>query len=189
MTTERAVRPLGLSLAIILTVLLFSAFPLMQIGVNWFIQGRIAQINETELDFVPDDAQSGERPLAVGGNFNTIAIWQVVAQGAVSLFFLVAAVMAWRGRPSWSRYLLFGAILFSTAFSGLVILSDMLTPRTLESGVTSADVFFSQARCVQLFFTILVPLYAVWYMNRAPARAFYDNQRVLSAKADKQKGA
>lgn len=188
MTSTRAGRPLGLSLAIILTVLLFSVFPLMQIGVNWFIQDRINQINEAELDFAPDDDQAGERPLAVGGNFNTVETWQLLAQGAVSLFFLVSAVMAWRGRPSWSRYLLFGAILFSTAFSGFVILSDMLTPRTLETGVTSADAFFSQARCVQLFFTILVPLYAVWYMNRAPARAFYESQRAF-ADSDEQKGA
>lgn len=176
MASNRAMRPLGLSLAIVLTVLLFSIFPLLQISVNWLIQDRINQLNSAEVDFVPNDDESGVTPLAVGGNFNAIAPWQLVAQGALSLFFLIVAVFAWRGRPPWIRYLLFGSILLLTAFSGAILLSQMLTPRTLEDGVTSADVFFSQARCVQSFFTIIVPLYAVWYMNRAPARAFYQSQ-------------
>jgi len=187
MTSNRAIRPLGLSLAIILTVLLFSIFPLLQIGINWMIQERINQINTTEVDFLPNDDEGGVTPLAVGGNFSAIAPWQLVAQGTLSLFFLVVAVMAWRGRPPWIRYLLFAAIILLTVFSGVILLSEMFAPRTLESGLTSADVFFSQARCAQLFFTIVVPLYAVWYMNRAPARAFYQAQH--AAPAEENQGA
>lgn len=173
MVQARPPRPFGLSLAIILTVTMFSVLPLLQIGVNWYIQQRIAQINEAEVDFLPDDDQGGVQPLAVGGSYESVSTTQILLQGALSLFFLVVAIMAWRGRPPWVRFLLFGGIVILTLFSGTLLILEMLKPASIEAGITSADVFFTQARCIQLFFTIVVPLYSVWYMNRAPARAFY----------------
>jgi hypothetical protein len=52
------------------------------------------------------------------------------------------------------------------------VLRLLRTP-SLEDGFTSADAIFDALRSGEVLLMLLVALYVVWYMNRAPARAFY----------------
>ncbi|GIL12201.1 MAG: hypothetical protein BroJett038_09210 [Chloroflexota bacterium] len=163
---ERPGRPLGVSLAIIASALVFSLLPLLQVGMVLTIrQVRLNSLNQDLSEDVP--AFSGAD--LIGGISET----ELLVQGILGLGFLGLAVLAWRGRPPALRFMLVGAVVLLTGIKLAAIIAQSLAQQNLQIGMSSADSIFQSLSVGQLAVEFLVMLYVVWYMNRGPARAFF----------------
>jgi hypothetical protein len=148
---HRVRRPLGLTLAILMTAVLYGVMPLCEV---YFMQ---------RLDVTASEA------FLIGGI--DINLWTWV-QGLVGGAVLIVCALAWLGRPSWIRFVLVGLLL---------LLTGVNLYRIVETWTTSIDpIFGGQTQAAERFFLrcqfpamIVAPLYVIWYINRAPARAFY----------------
>lgn len=173
-TAEKPGRPFGVSLAIFVSVLVFSVVPLLQIGIILLIEHRVNQISQDFSINLP--GQEGEiEAFATGGNFRGVSDDRLIAQGVLAVLFLGIACFAWRGRPSMMRYVLVFAVLLLTLITlGLTIL-PILQQEQRGAGQSggSLDWLFSSLACGHIVSVIFVPVYVVWYLNRGPARAFY----------------
>lgn len=162
---RKPARPFGVTLAILLCVLFFSVIPLISVGSRVMIERHIAG-NQTFM--MPDgstvDAVSG---VDEGGALDDGA---VRVQIAVSVVFIVVAFFAWRGRSNVMRYLFMAAVIgiaLVLLYQNFVLFRDS----GFEGGTGAALLGF--VRNINILFLILLPAYVVWYLNRAPARAFY----------------
>ena len=154
-------RPLGLSLAIILSFVIFSLMPLVQAGFVLLLRHQFANI-----EFIDGGG-------AYGGSVDGISDTRLVLFTVTGLIFLVIAVLAWRGRPSIIRHVFIAAVFIITAASvGITVLSSNQDV-TLEQGIDSAGQLTSTLSVFQIGVSILVSLYVIWYANRGPARAFF----------------
>lgn len=163
--SDRVHRPPGLSLAILAVALLYGAMPLVEV---YFLR-RI-------------DAVSEEAFILGGVGIDTWTILEGLYGGLV----LVVCILAWWGRPAWIRYVFMVAVLLPAAVMLYRVIQTWLTPADPIAGGQAQEIAQGFLRC-QLPGLILVPLYVVWYANRAPARAFY--RRVpLSALATAEPG-
>lgn len=160
-------RPIGLTLAILLSVMLYAVMPLVLLGYRLFVQDRLSRV-DAPVVFEGEEY----RALASGGSFE-IATGEIVVQSVAILIFLVVAFLAWRGGRSWIRPLFTGTVLLYGGLTAVFTLRDLLTPAAIDQGMTSLDTLIAQGLCTILATTILIPLYVLWYINRAPARAFY----------------
>jgi hypothetical protein len=154
-------RPLGLSLAIVTAVMLFSILPLVQVLFFVSLKHRFQ-----DIEFLEGGGASGVDVIGVSDT-------ALLIQTVVAVVFLVIAIYAWQGKPVLIRYvfmvavvLLTGATVIATAIAlpgirGVEALFDPLA--TLSNSLVQA----------RLVFTVLVALYVLWYVNRGPARAFY----------------
>ncbi len=159
---QRPGRPLGVSLAIFASVMLFSVFPLMFVAMVLIVKNHFDNI-----DF------SGLKPYAVGGDFLGVSPAILVLQAVIAIVFLVIAIFAWRGRPAYMRYVILAAVILLTLFSlGLTVVQTG-TNQNLPQGISSLDSLMSSVSCGQFALSFLVSFYVVWYLNRGPARAFY----------------
>jgi len=157
---QRPGRPLGLSLAIITSVMLFSLLPIAQVIIFIALRQRFQN-----LEFLEGGG-------AIGGDLqvsDTALLLQVVG----GLIFLVIGIFAWRGKPASSRYFLILGVIILTAITIGVTLISLNTPPDIEFGVDSAKSLQDSLLRARLTVTALVALYVVWYVNRGPARAFY----------------
>lgn len=159
-------RTVGLSLAIIASVLLFSVLPLLQLTAPYLIQYRLSQV--TLLEGSEDSA-----PLAVGSSFTGIGDGEVVVQAIISLAYLVIAVGAWRGRPPWIRSVMIAAVLLLLLVTTLTGFAAINAPVSFSNGVDSSRELTRSLVVGRIAISALVALYVLWYMNRGPARAFY----------------
>lgn len=166
----RAHRPLGVSLAIVLFVGLFGVIPAFQIVVRLLVQARLAALNTVEVT-MPDG--SVVQPLAAGGYENLINPTAVLVQLGVCVWVLVVGVMAWRGRPRMARWLFTGTVLALATLTLWVSVQRVVLPPLVSQGVSSADEVGVWEWVQAIGASLLLPLYTVWYMNRAPARAFF----------------
>jgi hypothetical protein len=157
-------RPLGVTLAIAASVMLFTVFPLIIVTMVVLVNRHFSQ-----LDF----AGSGIEPIAMGGDFMGVAPESLAIQTIISLAFLVIAVLAWRGRPASIRSILLGAVIGMTVISFVTTVIQSLGQPDVAQGVSSLNSLASSLSCGQLVLSTLVSLYVVWYLNRGPARAFY----------------
>jgi hypothetical protein len=148
---EKRYRPLGLSVAIVATAVLYGIGPLMPILL---------------LLWVNTEGHS------MGAQLIDSLAWINVG---LSLLILVASVLAWIGRPYWARWLLIGLVLLATALR-IYQVAQSMSAGPGEVGGNLSALTQPLALC-QLPLLILVPLYIAWYMNRAPARAFYGDSR------------
>ncbi|NWG18274.1 MAG: hypothetical protein HXY41_16750 [Chloroflexi bacterium] len=163
---ERPGRPLGVSLAIIASLLVFSVLPLLQVGMVLTVrQVRLNALNQ-ELS---EDAPAFSGADVVGG----ISEAELLIQGVLGLGFLALAAPAWRGRPPALRFMLVGAVVLLTVIKLAAIIIQSLSQHNLQIGMSSADSIFQSLSVGQLAVEFLVMLYVVWYMNRGPARAFF----------------
>ena len=160
-------RPIGLTLAILLSVLLYAVMPLTLLGYRLIVQDRLSRVDNPVL-FEGEEY----RALASGGSFQISANEIVVQTGAI-LIFLVVAYLAWRGGRPWIRPLFTSTVLLYGGLTAIFTLRDLLTPNIIDQGMTSLDTLIKQGLCSVLVTTVLIPLYVLWYINRAPARAFY----------------
>jgi hypothetical protein len=149
--TERVRRPLGLTIAIVATAIWYGLLPLLML----YFMRRVGATAEEA--FVP------------GGIDISTWDWLEGLFGGIMLLF---CLLAWLGRPAWSRFLL---------MAGMLLLTVVFLYRIYQAATTSVDpIFGGQVQSAmrnlllcQLPAMIIVPLYVIWYLNRAPARAFY----------------
>lgn len=160
-------RTFGLSLAILTSTLLFSILPLLQIIVPLLIQYRISSAN-----VAPQGDEPGVTPFAVGSQYTGITDFALFAQIGLSVLFLAVAWLAWRGRPAWSRWLMMGAVLGLVALTAAGALLQP-APSLATGGIDSGQQLQRSLVWGQVIVAGFVALYVLWYMNRAPARAFY----------------
>jgi hypothetical protein len=160
-------RPFGLTLAILATTLMYSIMPLMQLGFTLLVMNHFQSLDMT----MPWNG--GDEVLFAGADTDLVNLREVIIIGGLGIAFLAVAILAWRGRPSWSRHLLFFGALGLNVVYLLSIASRFFQTADLSQGLSSSDDFFRSAQVGYLIATSLVTLYLVWYMNRAPARAFY----------------
>lgn len=155
-------RPLGVSLAIISSTLLFSLLPLTQIIIIALIRRRIYD------NLISTD---GMQPAYLGIDYTGLPDWRTSMQIIIALIFLLLAAFAWRGRPAAMRWLL------PVSVAGILVINAVLafvvSGPADQSGASSADAFFAALDSGRIVIGVLTFLYVYWYMNRAPARAFY----------------
>lgn len=149
--TARVRRPPGLVLALLATAALYGVLPLLEV---YFLH---------RLDATAEEA------FLLGGV--TVNAWTWV-QGAVGVLVLVVCGLAWWGRPAQIRFVLTGLLLVLTAITLYRIGEAWASPQDPIFGGQVQTALRSFLRC-QLPAMVLVPLYVVWYLNRAPARAFF----------------
>jgi hypothetical protein len=161
-------RPLGVSLAIAASVLLYSVLPLMQVAMVVIVQVRFSR-----LSLSLDSAQGQVGAIAAGGDLTGIPAVALLLQAGFGVAFLLIAAGAWIGRPRHIRGIMLGWILGLTALTVLVALASATHPPTLEEGFDSGDSLRRSLDWARLIASTSVALYVLWYMNRGPARAFY----------------
>lgn len=165
--STRPGRPLGLSLAIILSVFLFSILPLFRLGVRLFVQERLSRIDS------PVFFEGEEYRALASGSDVIVQPAELILDGGMAFFFLVLGILAWRGGRPWIRPIFTGTMLALAGLTAYVAITNLLRPENIEQGVSSADTLVRALLSGQLTATVLVPLYVIWYLNRAPARAFF----------------
>jgi len=163
---ERPGRPFGVSLAIIASVFLFTIIPLLQIG-------AVLSVRQHFLNMDFQDEELGLDPIAIGGDFLGVSESVIFFQGILSIIFLMIAVAAWRGRPANMRFILVAAVAGLTLLKFVTVVAQVLSQPTMQAGFSSMDNLMQSLGIGQLVIEVLVVLYVAWYMNRAPARAFY----------------
>lgn len=173
MQTDKPPRPFGVTLAILVSVILYAVIPLMQVGLVLAVADHFRNRDSTIT--LPNGEELTE--VASGGEFiGDISTERLILQGTLALGFLVVAFFAWRGKPSFMRYVLMGSVLLLTAITlALTVIPGLQSGgRGISGG--SLDNLSTPLLCLQLFVSFFVPLYVVWYLNRAPARAFYQGR-------------
>lgn len=160
-----------MSIAILASLLLFSIIPLLRVGQVLLIEQHFRSVSQTRIPF---DSDNPTAPFATGGDFTgTFSDPRLLLQTVLGGVFLGIGLLAWRGRPAYTRLLLITAVLL---YSGLTIGLTLLPQiQAAEEGVTggSMQAVANALQSGQLIMAIALPLYVVWYLNRAPARAFY----------------
>lgn len=153
--TPKRYRPLGVSLAILFAFLFYGLRPLLLIvPVIWSaLTQRLSGV-----DFI-------------GGTWGTVSV-------LLGAFIVVASVMAWLGRPRGVRLIFILLVWLATA-AQIATQVPALNPPPDSAEIASMGTSFQlpASYYVCLFMlNIAIPLYVTWYLNRAPARAFYDHE-------------
>lgn len=148
---NRVRRPPGLTLAILAVALVYGVMPLMEV---YFLR-RI-------------DASTSETFILGGVGINTWTLLEAAYGGLV----LITCIPAWWGRPPWIRHVFVAVALFPAVVMLYRVIQTWTTPTDPITGGQAQEISQGMLRC-QLPGLIVVPLYVVWYINRAPARAFY----------------
>lgn len=159
---EKPGRTIGLALAIIISVMLFSVLPLAQVIFYLVLRERYRQI-----EFLSEGGAIGGD---IGGNLTDVTLIVPVIMGII---FLAIAALAWRGRPSSIRFLFIAAVAIITAVTIGLTLISLNTTQTIEGGMDSSAPLTNSLLRARLIASVLVSLYVIWYVNRGPARAFY----------------
>lgn len=155
---KRVYRPFGLTLAIIMGIVLFAAFPLLKLYFAW------------RLDDCSNDAG-----FDCGITGFSLDSWNW-AGGILGAIVLISAIFAWIGKPPQIRFIFQGAVLIT----GLEIILEAIARSSGGSASSSAAEMMRNILRCQVPFQILLALYIIWYCNRAPARAFYRQEPLRS---------
>jgi hypothetical protein len=173
MEQAQARRTLGVSLAVIASTLLFTVLPLIQVSMVLIVQARLSGL-PARVSAAQDVL--GE-PLFSGGDLLGLAPGALLLQAGLALGFVPVAVLAWRGGRPRVRSIFMFAVLALTLIAVLQSLQAALGQPALEGGLDSGQALARQAAACSLLWQIAIPLYVLWYMNRAPARAYYRSPR------------
>ncbi len=164
-------RPLGLSIAIITSVMLFSILPLIQVLFYLSIKWRFR------------DIQFLEGGGATGVDIIGLSDTTLIVQAAIALAFFVIAVLAWRGQSPSMRYIFMGAVVLLT---GITLASSILS----AGGQPDIEQIFDPMAALsdslvraRMIVSILIMIYVLWYVNRGPSRAFYRGYYLDDAQA------
>lgn len=160
-------RPFGLSIAIAASVMLFSVFPLLD-GL------RLLMFRWRFQDFQMVESEFGQ-PAMIGTNFTGLSDVELLIHVILGSVFLVLAVFAWRGRPRWIRFAMILAVLAIMLYTSVVSLLPVVQQQqaNLQTGYDSGISILTSFIVARLAAGWLISLFVLWYMNRAPARAFY----------------
>jgi hypothetical protein len=169
MNEQRPQRPPGLSLALIAMALVFGVLPLLQTAAVGLVALRLADMQaRLEAD--------GVAPIAMGGEFLGVSPVGLAVQTAAALGFLALTAVAWRGGWPPVRLLISGAVLLFYALTLASTLPAQFAPPNPAAGFDAGQGAAQSLNQARLVVTTLIVLYAVWYMNRAPARAFFNGR-------------
>jgi len=163
---KQPVRTLGISLAIFLSLVLFTLIPLVQVFFTLYIRSQISE----------SGVLVGGTADAIGGSLGIAAVSnaQLLLRGVPALLYVGVAAMAWRGTPPTARYALSGSVVLLWLYYRTL---NFWSSREFSAeGGVSSDVLLQWLRSVDFVISLLVVVYVVWYMNRAPARAFYQER-------------
>jgi hypothetical protein len=151
---ERIYRPLGVTIALLGAVVFFGIFPLIEL----YLAYRLDRASEGSF-------------IIVGSDLIPLDAWTWFG-GLAGLLVILVAIPAWLGRLRYIRFVFIGTILLSVAASIAKIIehSESDNPILPQNAFESAlqDVFG-----LQYFIQAVMLVYILWYLNRAPARAFY----------------
>lgn len=143
-------KTLGLNLALLACTVFYGLFPLAQAAFGLFLGART------------NDAVTAR-----------IWLWLVI-----SVAFLLLMIPAWRGRPPQIRPVLSIVVLALTALQLAFVVSD-LTSQPTDVLLDSGRDLSNAVNAGMLLVYVLIPLYVVWYLNRYPARRYYNGQPPL----------
>jgi len=146
---ERRYRPPGMIIAILATAVIYGLFPLMPVALTAIISLEGHNMSGADLPYNVLDVTAG-------------------------IVILVICVLAWIGRTPWIRWILILCVWLATAYQ-FERFYQSTQPKSIGQGLsggTIAQLSQSALPCVVIFL-LIGPLYITWYMNRAPARAFY----------------
>jgi hypothetical protein len=141
---------------------LFSLIPLAQVITVLLIRRRIVE-NLSNAE--------GEIPAFLGVDYAGLPDWRVGVQVILALAFLLLAAFAWRGKPAAMRWILPGSVAVILVINA--ILRWAVAGPNDQAGISSGDAFFAALDTGRILIGVLTFFYVYWYMNRAPARAFY----------------
>jgi len=151
MTGPHQRRPPGVTLALAAVALLYGVRPLLEAALYY------------RLDATAEEA------LIPGGI--EVSVWSGV-EGIFGGVMLVLCVLTWRGRPDGIRWVLIGAMLALTGVNLVRIIQAWAAPVDPVFGGQVQSALRNALLC-QFPLMVLVPLYVIWYLNRAPARAYF----------------
>jgi len=155
--TQKPKRPLGVSLAIITSVLIFTILPLLEVAFILSVDNMMVfdEVGRSGMDIMGMD---GFRQ-------------QMIPQAIFAIGFLIISILSWIGRPKIMRLVLSASI----AIVGILTITQQVLPR-LNANPTTLDSSREVNQPILIFYlimTILVTAYSVWYLNRWASRAFY----------------
>lgn len=157
---EKPGRPLGLSLAILISVVLFSLLPIGQVIFVLSLQRQFESI-----EFLEGGG-------AVGGSLQ-VSQTNLIIPVILGVLFLVIAILAWRGRPPQIRFVFVAAVIIVTLVTIALSTAGVAQPADVSQGIDSGMQLTSSLMSARVLVSVLVALYVIWYVNRGPARAFF----------------
>jgi hypothetical protein len=146
----RIIRPLGLTIGLMGAIILFGFWPLLKFYAAYRLNAHSGGI------------VSGGLPL---DNW----MW---ASGITGVVVVITTILAWIGRPRIIQFVVQGAVVASLVailLEAWVRIYGDCPDCVLDA---ARDTFQDLLRC-QIPFQVAALLYFLWYINRAPARAFY----------------
>jgi hypothetical protein len=149
-------RPYGVTVAVLTATLLYGIWPLMPLlPVIW------SQANGRNfgVDFI-------------GGPLGWISM-------GLAALILIASVFAWIGRPRWIREFYLGLVWLATLVRIIQSIQRLRSAGIDDVGGSLSPSPFTIL--TQFAILILIPLYITWYLNRAPAREFYNRTLDIGA--------
>lgn len=159
-------RPFGLTIAILVGVIFYSLIPLFLTAQFLLVESHLSNM-ESQWTFGEDTVEE----IARGGDLTGgITRFDMIVQSLLALGFIIVAFLAWRGKLRVMRHIFTGSVILIAVISVVILLYP--TPTAGISG-GSLDRLAVLLRPTQFIFYFLLPLYVVWYLNRAPSRAFY----------------
>ncbi len=147
----RPPRPLGLTVALVATAILYGVLPLLEVYFLW------------RLNMAASEAY------ILGGV--DITVWNWI-EGGLGVVMLAVCVLAWWGRPARIRWVLMALLVVITVTNLYRIGEAWRSSINPIFDGQAQEVLRNFLRC-QFPALVVVPLYVLWYINRAPARAFY----------------
>lgn len=160
-------RPLGLTIAILVAIIFYSIIPLLFTAQLLLVEAHMASM---ETEWYVDEDDTVEQIASGGDLTGGITRFDMIVQGVLAVIFLGVAFFAWRGKPRIMRHVYVLAVIITSLVTLFVTIFPSATGG-LSGG--SLDSFSRLLNPTVLVFNILLPLYVIWYLNRAPARAFY----------------
>lgn len=159
-------RTLGISLAIVLSAMIYSVVPMVIVGYSIAAKVRFRQALVMA---------GGDNFLGGAMGIGSIPGYELAMWGIPAALYLVVGVMSWRGKPSYMRGVMTGSVVFLMVwYTGLSLYRVWLDAQFMaDSGAMGSQSVFAPLRQVGYGISLLVTLYVVWYMNRGPARAFF----------------
>jgi len=160
-------RPFGVTLAIGLSVLFYTIFPLMIVGSVLLVERHFSNAADNANPF-------GEAAMSGGDFRGGVTDTQLILQAGVAIAFLIIALITWRGRPAFMRYVFMASVLVMGAVA--IVMSLQSSQGTADAGISGGSLD-GVSDILELLGVIaqgmLIPLYVTWYLNRGPARAFF----------------
>jgi hypothetical protein len=150
---QKPPRPLGLTLALSGSTLVFSLIPLFVVGTIVYLNNRV---------YASEDGGF------VGFNLPGFDISPLIVFSGTAIFFMVMAVVAWKRRHPAMRVVF---PLLTVIYAAFWVLS--MLPTGTEASVDSMQQ--AQSGLIDFYLVVVVgtAIYVTWFMNRWSSRAFY----------------